>query len=80
MSISSLIPRGDRLPEKGKKVNKELQEKCTAENFAFISHKNIISKLDLSPDKLHANKKGQGILKGNSRKFSNGTGLEPTTT
>ena len=30
VSISSLIPRGDRLSEKGKKVNKELQEKCTA--------------------------------------------------
>ena len=41
VSISSLIPRGDRLSEKGKKVNKELEEKCTAENFAFIVHKNI---------------------------------------
>ena len=71
VSISSLIPRGDRLSEKGKKVNKELEEKCTAENFAFIVHKNINSKLDLFPDKLHPNKKGQGILKGNFRKFIN---------
>ena len=47
VSISSLIPRGDRLSEKGKKVNKELQEKCTAENFAFILHKSINSKLEL---------------------------------
>ena len=68
-SISFLIPRGDRLSEKGKKVNKELQEKCTAENFAFILHKNINSKLDLFPDKLHP--KGQSILKGNFRKFIN---------
>ena len=71
VSISALIPRGDRLSEKGKKVNKELQEKCTAENFAFILHKNINSKLDLFPDKLHPNKKGQNILKGNFRKFIN---------
>ena len=71
VSISALIPRGDRLSEKGKKVNKELQEKCTAENFAFILHKNINSKLDLFPDKLHPNKKGQSILKGNFRKFIN---------
>ena len=71
VSISALIPRGDRLSEKGRKVNKELQEKCTAENFAFILHKNINSKLDLFPDKLHPNKKGQSILKGNFRKFIN---------
>ena len=71
VSISAFIPRGDRLSEKGKKVNKELQEKCTAENFAFILHKNINSKLDLFPDKLHPKKKGQSILKGNFRKFIN---------
>ena len=70
VSISSLIPRGDRLSEKGKKVNKELEEKCTAENFAFIVHKNINSKLDLFPHKLNPNKNGQGI-KGNSRKLIN---------
>ena len=58
-----MIPRGDRLSKKGKKVNKELQEKCTAENFAFILHKSINSKLDLFPDKLHPNEKGQSILK-----------------
>ena len=49
MSISSLIPRGDRQSEKGKKVNKELQKKCTAEIFAFVLHKNINSELDLVP-------------------------------
>ena len=38
VSISSLIPRGDRISEKGKKVNKELEEKYTAKNFAFIVH------------------------------------------
>ena len=70
MSISFLITRGDRLSEKGKNVNKELQ-KCTAENFAFILHKNINSKLDLFPDKLRPNKKVQGILKGYFRKFIN---------
>ena len=71
VSISSLMPRGDRLSEKGKKVKKELEEKCNAENFAFLVHKNINSKLDLFPDKLNPNKKGQGILKGNFRKFVN---------
>ena len=59
-----MIARGDRLFENGKKVNKDLQEKCTTENFAFILHKNINSKLDLFPDKLHPNKRGQGILEG----------------
>ena len=49
MSISSLIPRGDRLSEKARKVNKELEEKCTGKNFAFIVHKNINSKLDIFP-------------------------------
>ena len=57
-------------PRKEKNVNKELQ-KCAAENFASILHKNINSKLDLFPDKLHPNKKVQGILKGYFRKFIN---------
>ena len=39
VSISSLIPRVDQLSEKGRKVNKELQEKCTAENSAFCYKK-----------------------------------------
>ena len=58
-----MIPRGDRLSEKGRKVNKELLEKCTSQKFAFISHKNINSKLDLFFDKLHPNKNVQGIFK-----------------
>ena len=66
-----MILRGDQLSEKGKKVNKELEEKCTTENFAFIVHKNINSKFDLFPDKLHPYKNGQGILKGNFRKLIN---------
>ena len=61
-SISSLIPRGDRLSEKGIKVNKELQENCAAENFPLIFHKNINSKLDLFLDKLHPNKKVKVFL------------------
>ena len=43
VSISFLITCRYRLSEKGKKVNKELQERCTAKNFAFILHKNINS-------------------------------------
>ena len=54
-------------PRKEKKVNKQSQEKCT-ENFAFILHENINSKLDLFPDKLHSSKKGQDILKENSKR------------
>ena len=61
-SISSLIPRGHRLSEKGIKVNKELQENCAAENFPLIFHKNINSKLDLFLDKLHPNKKVKVFL------------------
>ena len=52
VSISSLIPRGDRLSKKRRKVEKEFQDKCTSENSAFILHKNINSELDLFPDKL----------------------------
>ena len=63
VSISSLIPRGDQLSKTGKKINKELQEKCTAENFAFILHKNINSKLDLFPDKFILIKKVKVFLK-----------------
>ena len=57
------------MSEKVKMVNIYLQEKCTTENFAIIQHTNINSNLDLFPDKLHPNKKGQGILKGNLRRF-----------
>ena len=57
--------------ENGKKVNKELQEKWTAENLTFILHKNINSMLDLFLDKLHPNKKDQGILERNFRNFIN---------
>ena len=71
MSISSLISRGARLSEKGKKVKNELQEKCTAENFDFILRKNMNSNLDIFPDNLYPNKKDQGILKRNFRKFIN---------
>ena len=69
VAVSLLIPRGDKLSEKAKKVNIHLQEKCTAENFAIIQHTNINSKLDLFPDKIHLNKKGKGIWK--SRRFIN---------
>ena len=71
VAVSSVTLRGDKLAEKAKKVNINLQEKSTAENFAIIQHTNINSKLDLFPDKLHPNKKGQGILKGNFRRFIN---------
>ena len=50
-------------PRKEKKVNRELQEKCTAENLTFILYKNINSKSDLFPYKVHPNKKTQAILK-----------------
>ena len=63
MSISSLIPRGDRQSEKGKKVNKELQKKCTAEIFAFVLHKNINSELDLVPISYILIKKDKVFLK-----------------
>ena len=66
-----MISRGDKLSEKAKKVNIHLQGKCTAENFAIIQHTNINSMLDLFLDKLHPNKKGQGILKGNFRRIIN---------
>ena len=66
-----MISRGDKLSEKAKKINIHLQGKCTAENFAIIQHTNINSKLDLFLDKLHPNKTGQGILKGNFRRIIN---------
>ena len=67
VSLSSLIPRGDRLSVK---VKKKLT-KCTVKSFAFLVHKNIYSKLDVFPDKLYPNKKGQVILKGKFRIFIN---------
>ena len=48
--MSFLITHGDCLSAKGKKLNKELQEKYNAEIFDFILDRNINSKLDLSPD------------------------------
>ena len=51
VAVSSLIPCGEKLSEKAKKVNIDLQEKSTAENFAIIQHTNINRKLDLFPDK-----------------------------
>ena len=52
-------------------MNIYLQEKRFAENFAIIYHTNINSKQDFFPDKLHPNKKGRGILKGNFEMFIN---------
>ena len=48
---------------KEKRINKELQEKCTSETLDFTLHNDINSQLDLFSDKLHLNKKDQVILK-----------------
>ena len=66
VAVSSLIPHGDKLFEKAKKVNIHLQEKCTVENIAIIHHTNINSKLDLFPDKLYPNGCN---LSGNNKAF-----------
>ena len=71
VAVSYLLPCGDKMFEKVKKVKIHLQEKCTAENLGIIQHTNIKSKLDLFPDKSHANKQLQGIWKGNFRRFVN---------
>ena len=63
VAVSSLIPRGDKLSEKAKKVNIHLQEKCTTENFAIIQHTNINSKLDLFPDNYIQILKGKAFWK-----------------
>ena len=56
---------------KEKRINKELQERCTSETLDFTLHNDINSPLDLFSDKLHLNKKDQVILKGNFRKSIN---------
>ena len=69
VAFSSLIPHGDKPSEKAEKVNIHLQEKSAAEKCAIIQHTNVNTKPNLFPDKWHLNKKGQGILKGNFRRF-----------
>ena len=69
VAVSSLLSRGDKLSEKVRKVTTHVQEKCTTENFGIIQHTKVNSKRDLFPGKLHRNKKGQGILKGNFRRL-----------
>ena len=44
-------------------VNNNLKEVCILENVQFLLHENINSELYLFPDRLHPNKRGQGVLK-----------------
>ena len=66
--VSSSIPCGDHLSKKGKELNINVKGKYSAENFEILICTNIKSKLDLFPDKLHRNKRGQGASKHNFKR------------
>ena len=57
--------------KKEKKMNNNLLERSTAENFAITSYTNINSTLGLFSDHLYPNKKRKGIIKSNFRRFVN---------
>ena len=50
-------------------VSNRLKEECIAENFQFLLHKNISSRLDLFLDRLNSNKKERGVHKDNFKRF-----------
>ena len=68
--ISSILPRRDRLHEKGQKVNDFLRTKCIELGIPFILNSNITTS-HLKPKGLHLNTEGSDLLSENFINFVN---------
>ena len=72
ITISTIIPRGDKLNNKANEVNNSLIQLCRDCNVPFIDHsKNIIIHKHLNRSKLHFNITGNRIFVDNIKAFPN---------
>ena len=69
--VSAILPRRDKLKEKGTVVNKKTKELCLEKNIYFLDHRNFNPKHHLNGNKLHPNKKDSGILAFNFLQYFN---------
>ena len=51
--LSAIVPRGDKLNEKAKKVNSLLEKACNQKQIDLIMHSNINTKRHLNRSRLH---------------------------
>ena len=63
--ISGLVPRRDKLNDKGNLVNDDLKSLCAENNFHFIDNSNISVNTHLNNSGLHLNAHGTFILGSN---------------
>ena len=63
--LSSIIPRNDKLNEKGAEVNNILKSLCSTHNFHIIDNSNISKLNHLNKSGLHLNYKGTYVLGSN---------------
>ena len=69
IAVSSILPRKDKHNKKGKEVNAYLQEKCSQNNFPFITHSNINERRHTNSKGLHLNNYGDKLLTRNFISF-----------
>ena len=60
--VSALLPRRDKLNEKGTVVNEKTKELCLEKKIYFLEHRSFSPGYHLNGSKLHPNKNGSGIL------------------
>ena len=63
--ISGIVPRRDKLNDKGMEVNKYLIALCNSCNFYFLDHSNVNKETHLNTSGLHLNYNGTYVLGGN---------------
>ena len=71
--VSAILPRRDKLNEKGTVVNEKTKELCMEKDIYFLEHRNFDARSHLNGSKLHPNKKGSGILASNYLQYLNDT-------
>ena len=69
IAVSSILPRQDKHNKKGKEVNAYLQEKCSQNNFPFITHSNTNERRHTNSKGLHLNNYGDKLLTRNFISF-----------
>ena len=73
--FSVILPRRDKLNEKGAVVNEKIKELCLEKDIYFLEHRNFSPKYHLNGSKLYPNKKGSCILAFNFLQYFNDTWL-----
>ena len=65
VTISGIVPRGDKYASKAKLVNNRLKLLCNERNICLLLHDNINPSHHLNGSKLHLNKKGNNLVSRN---------------